>query len=140
MKWFGVYQVAFVGMLALPGLAGCGAPTTVGPTKALVSGQVTLDQKPVQNGQIIFTDVHCESPRQYAGAIVDGKYELESTPGEKRVEISARVSAGPETDPGTNQRETIPNRYNTNSTLKANIGDEKEEGLDFQLTSESNPK
>lgn len=117
-------------------LHGCiGAPATVGPEKTKVSGQVNLDQKPLPDGQIVFIDATGELPRTYGAAVRGGKYEAELTPGAKRVEISARLPAPTATDPGANMKELLPARYNTESTLTAEISDEGEENLNFELTS-----
>lgn len=130
-----VYAVACVW-----GLAGCGQPATVGPAKTLVSGSVTFDQKPLARGQIVFVDSKGDSPRQYGGEIINGKYQLDVTPGPKRVEISARESnGGPTSDPGSNLRELIPEQYNTKSTLTAEIVKNNPKGGDYQLTSEKAP-
>ena len=116
-------------------LSGCGGTTaTVGPKKTTVSGQVTLDKGPLPDGQIVFIDTTGEPPRTYGAAVRGGKYEAELTPGAKRVEISARLPAPTSTDPGANMKELLPARYNTKSTLTAEIPADGKRGLNFDLT------
>ena len=132
-----VFVCAVAGLWAL---SGCGQPATVGPAKTLVSGSVTFDEKPLARGQIVFIDSKGDAPRQYGGEIVNGKYQLDVTPGHKRVEISARESnGGPTSDPGSNLRELIPEQYNTKSTLTAEIIKNNPKGGDYQLLSKPAP-
>ncbi|MDB5338220.1 MAG: hypothetical protein JWN70_3839 [Planctomycetaceae bacterium] len=122
--------------MAVMSFAGCGQPTTVGPVKTVVSGNVTLDNKPLAQGQIVFVDAEGNEQRKYGDQVINGKYSFEVTPGKKKVEISARESnGGPGSDPGSNLRELIPEQYNTKTTLTADIIKGNPKGGDFQLTS-----
>lgn len=88
----------------------------------------------LESGQIVFIDSQGDSPRIYGAPILKGKYEVELTPGSKRVEISSRLSESPAGDPGANLRELLPARYNADSTLTADIAANPKD-LDFDLTS-----
>lgn len=118
--------------------AGCGGDS--GPPTVLVSGQVTLDGQPVEEGQIYFRAQ--DGGNSYAGKIENGRYETEVTPGGKRIEIIGhRIVPGKfrEDNPGekTPVREMyIPQKYNRNTTLEIELpADVRQQEEDFLLTS-----
>jgi hypothetical protein len=83
MRWSGFGLV-----LGLSIAAGCG-----GPGAATVSGEVKVDGEPLQKGVISF------SPLEGAGAVAsgqieNGRYSVQTTPGKKRVQISAPIVTG----------------------------------------------
>ncbi|MFO0823666.1 MAG: hypothetical protein U0792_11210 [Gemmataceae bacterium] len=102
---------------------GCGKRDTSVP----VSGTVTLDNVPVENGGIQFTLLDGSGPT--AGAvIVNGKYTTTVPAGKVRVEIRASKVVGKrkETDTPDSRMvdelaEAIPAQYNTDSKLTADI-------------------
>ena len=106
-------------------MSGCG-----GASSAALHGTVTLDGAPVTNGSIVFFPVAGEGPKASA-AIEDGKYTIPAEeglqPGVYRVEVSWHKSTGrkiPSADPGIMMDETkeaIPARFNTDSTLTAEL-------------------
>jgi hypothetical protein len=108
-----------------------------------VYGKVTLDGQSVTEGSIAFYPQDTRGPKA-AAAIENGAYSLSPNdkliPGKYRVEISWRKPTGkkmPSADPGITIDETheaIPTKYNTDSTLIADIqsGDAQK---DFALTS-----
>lgn len=113
---------------------GCGPS---GPKTYPVSGTVTFEGEPLAEGDIVF------SPEQGsiapdAGKIVDGKFEFRAQPGPKRVEIDATRETG-EVDPtmGMAPRESfIPSKYNTETTLEAEVTAGGENEFHFELLAE----
>ena len=106
------------------------------PKMVSVSGKVTLDGKPLPEGEIIFA-----SPGLVPETlpIKDGKYEGKVQVGNKRVEIAAyrdgpRQFMGTQ-DMGPSRENYIPARYNVNSTLKAEVSDSGPKEFDFAVTS-----
>jgi len=105
-----------------------------------VKGTVTLDGAPVPEGDIIFLDAGNQLA-PYAGKIQDGRFEFQSTEGKKRVEIRAsRMEKLPEGQTGA-MGETeapvdyIPQRYNLDSELTAEVTPDGEGEFDFPLVS-----
>ena len=102
-------------------LSGCGAPT------ATVSGEVTVDGQPVDNGVISY------GPAEGTGAVVTaviqkGNYRVQTTPGNKWVQISAPVVVGQRKEyNGPNAplvditEERLPERYNAKTELKLEV-------------------
>jgi hypothetical protein len=94
-----------------------------GPQKASVSGRVTLDGQPIESGAILMAPAAGEGPSVTA-AIVGGRYELNTSPGKKRVQISAPIVVekrkaydGPDAPWIEITRERLPPRFNTDSEL-----------------------
>ncbi len=131
-----------IGILALlAGVTGCG-----GSDRGDVSGTVTLDGTPIDNGTIVFVpeggggvDAH---PK--AGAkIIDGKYLFEPGfgpyPGKYKVEVTwdkktgKKVSTG-DADTRDETKQMLPAKFNTATTLTAEIASGKST-KDFQLLS-----
>jgi len=118
-----VYRcIALLSMAFVLGFVGCG------PSRTTVSGEVTLDGQPLDNGSITFIPLEGDTPS--AGiAITAGEYHVELAPGKKRVEISATKVVGKrqvyEGDPNSpvveDVREIIPPVYNAQSTLAVDI-------------------
>ncbi len=121
-------------------LLGCGEGE---PSLVPVSGVVTLDGAPLKDATIEFL------PPGGWGSIgrTDdaGRYELlyrarskGATPGKHTVRISTRIekdadSTNPEIQKG--RKESVPARYNTNSTLEAQVEAGGSGELNFDLTS-----
>jgi hypothetical protein len=127
-------------------IAGCGgAKDSI--EREPVSGKVTLDGKPLDDAQITFAPEEGDDPAAGAGApIRGGSYNLSRSEGpavgSHRVSIWARRPTGkkiPSDDqPGTTfdeMREVIPDRYNAQSSLKADIKKGATNQFDFDLTS-----
>ncbi len=116
-------------------LVGC-APT--GPETQAVTGTVTFDGEPVADGAITFRDAAGQS-KSYGGPITNGKYAFESSPGSKKVEISAMRDVPGKMDtsnPGVEvplREQYIPKQYNEESTLTAEVSGS--DPIDFALTS-----
>lgn len=124
---------AAVGVAVLGLAAGCG-----GPPQATVSGTVTLDGQPVENGTISFYPT-ANAGQTAGGGIENGRFTVTGSPGEMTVLISANkvvgkqkmFKDGPETDKIV---ELIPDRYNKTSELKVTLSPGVNEGVNFDLT------
>jgi hypothetical protein len=127
-------------------VAGCRESDDELPRRA-IAGKVTFDGKPLEGGMISFTPDGAgrESPVSVGAVIRQGSYAIEAakgpTPGSYRVSIvsqakGAAVSAapGPE-DRKAVAKESIPARYNTASTLKADVTKGGPTTFDFELSS-----
>lgn len=111
--------------VTLPGCVGDSGPKTVD-----VTGTVSLDGTPVDEGQIYFRaddgGATCSAP------IREGKYECKVTPGAKKIEIIGyRIVPGKfeEVNPGekTPVKEMyIPKQYNSKTTLTLSVGEDKD--------------
>lgn len=107
------------------------------PRLYTVSGTVTYQGKPIPLGQIVFADAAGNSPAS-AGAIEQGSYTLETTPGAKSVRITATKETGKmiEGAMGAEYPEVIdllPEQYNSATTLQANIAPDRPLVVDFAL-------
>jgi hypothetical protein len=119
---------------------GCGSS---GPEIAYVIGKVTMDGKPLSHATVLFVP---ENGRP-AGATTDkdGHFVLNfsegrkgAIPGTSIVRImtfrDADQDENGETIPGS--PETVPSRYNTESTLTFDVQPKKKNVANFELTSE----
>jgi hypothetical protein len=98
-----------------------------------VSGTVTWEGAPIPHGDIRFfpLDPHITPT---AGKIIDGAYAFEARPGEKRVEITSYRLSGKLTPAGKPIGEMyIPDRYNANSTLTADVTFDGDNQFNFDL-------
>jgi hypothetical protein len=129
-----------LGAAAVAPVGGCG------PTDEFqhvgVSGHVTLEGKPLAGGTITFVPLG-SGPAAH-GAIADGSYAISRAegpgPGGYRVEISSIRPTGrrvPDGEyPGQTVEETrnaVPDRYNLNSTLRADVAGSGDQTFDFAL-------
>lgn len=133
--------------LVLACLSGCGSSDDL-PREA-VSGKVTLDGKPLASGSIQFLPVGGGDPNNPAisggATIKDGAYSIprESglTPNKYTVAITsaqggADAAAGGAPGPAQKPaKETIPEKYNKDSTLDAAVKPGGENTFNFDLTS-----
>lgn len=132
-----------VGVL-LAAFSGC--RSTDGPPRASISGKVTFDGKPVEEGSIVFIPTEGTTGPSSGGQIKQGVYtvgaELGPVVGTNRVEITAfhltgrKLPAGSPSPPGTMVDEIlpyIPPQYNRDSTLKIEIKPGDNAGTDFDL-------
>jgi hypothetical protein len=133
-------------LLAL--LSGCGSSD--GLPRQAVSGRVTLDGKPLEAGSITFDPVDPGKAGAVSafGAVAGGSYSIPAatgpTPGSYRVAIMASDAGdlpSPDAPPGAPPRRpaksaapTIPAKFNTNSTLKAEVKAGDSAPIDFELT------
>ncbi len=115
-------------------IAGCG---DAGPKTYPISGKVTLDGQPLKEGDIIFSLVD-GSAGPGSGKVVDGAYSFQAPPGAGTVAIRAsRANAhGKKGAFGEPLMEDyIPDKYNTQTTLKADVGAGDKNVFDFDLKS-----
>lgn len=120
-------------------LNGCGS-VDEGPAKYQVSGVISFDGKPVEEGQILFIPEADNSQRQ-AGVIKNGKYSCECTAGKKKVEIIAYRfdESKQEPDPAEPGKtvparvQYIPKKYNQQTTLTAEVSAGGNNQYSFEL-------
>jgi hypothetical protein len=114
--------------------AGC---TDVGPRTYAVSGTVTLDGRPLEDGDIYFYALDPNVSAD-AGKIKNGKFAFRSKAGAKRVEIQAsRVVPSKRTPMGGPVREQfLPARYNSATTLTAEVSPTGDNHFEFALQSD----
>lgn len=125
--------VLSLAVLVAAGLAGC---SKGGPSRAPVRGTVTLDKKPLADGQIVFvTPGKAPEALPIANGAFDGSVEV----GERKVEILAykdapgvKMDGEPDTPSKVNY---LPTRYNSASQLTATVKPEGTLDLKFDLTS-----
>jgi hypothetical protein len=104
-------------------LVGCGPG---GPVTHRVTGTVTFDGAPVESGEIVFKDAG-GTGKSYADRITGGKFSLETSPGSKKVEITAMREVPGQFDtsnPGEKvplKEQYIPAQYNIESTLTVEV-------------------
>ena len=120
-------------LCCLAALSGCGPG---GPKTVPVSGSVTFAGQPVADGEIAFRSAD-GATASWAGRIVAGRYEIRSTVGPKRVEIIA-VRPKPGAKPkasgeGVINEMYIPDRYNLESELRAEVTTAGPNEFDFTL-------
>jgi hypothetical protein len=114
-----------------------------GPDIAYVSGRVTMDGKPLPNATVVF--VPANGRPSGATTDEDGNYVLNYTegrqgaiPGESTVRILTMRDADRDENgqPIPGRPETVPARYNSDSTLTFNVEPEKDNVANFNLTSD----
>jgi hypothetical protein len=111
---------ATVGMSIMLGLLiGCG------PRTGSVSGKVTVDDAPLKKGIIVFAD---EKGGTVTANIVDGQYEIRSSVGRQRVQISEEIAGekrkehnGPNAAWVEVTKEGLPPRYNSKTELSFDV-------------------
>ena len=120
---------------------GCG---NNGPRRAAVSGHVTLDGQPIDEGVIQFLPVEGTVGPETGGVIAKGQYDIPQqrgpVVGKSRVELRASKKTGrkiqdPTGRPGTltdEYKEMFPPSSNTNSSLVREIKDDHNT-LDFDI-------
>jgi hypothetical protein len=121
-------------------LASCG-----GCSRGTIEGTVTLDGQPLAEGYVNFRP---EPGTHGSGAgtpVENGEFVIEGLAeplaGSYRVEITATGKTGTMTVDGSGQRreaegQILPDRYNTQSTLQAEVKPGQPNEFTFKLTSE----
>jgi len=117
-------------LLGLVGLisAGCGGGSGDAPALYNVEGTVTFAGEPVETGRIQFRADE-GAGTAYSAEITNGKYKLETVPGKMKIEITASravpgkmgEAASPDEQPQPVMEMYIPAKYNTASTLTAEV-------------------
>ncbi|WP_437192811.1 hypothetical protein [Planctomicrobium sp. SH527] len=119
-------------------LVGCGGGAT-GPDEHVVSGNVTFNGEPIENGRILLRQTE-GSQQAFSGEIKNGSYSLKTAPGKMHVEITAsRIIPGKfDNSNGTPEpvgEMYIPAKYNSKSDLTADVVGGQKNTFDFALTS-----
>ena len=106
-----------------------------------VSGTVTFDGQPIEDGYITFRAVSGD-PRGFAGPIKQGAYSAKALATPMKVSITAFrevpgtfVQPAPDLPKEPAREQFIPARYNEATELKADIPSGGIKQLDFSLTS-----
>lgn len=124
-------------------LSGCGGKGD-GLNRQAVSGTITMGGSPLASGMIQFLPDGGDPLKVVGGGatITGGTYQIPTEsgliPGNYIVSISAPES-GPDTGAGPGSaaklpKETVPAKYNTATTLKAEVKAGASNTFDFQLT------
>lgn len=124
-------------------LCGCDGGAGELPLRG-VSGKVTLDDRPLERGQITFSPEPGGPGTQAGGPISAGSYSIPRDqglmPGKYAVMIAGGSAAeGDPDDPSKKVKATpdpIPARYNALTTLKAEVAADGTNAFDFELKSE----
>jgi hypothetical protein len=111
------FKTLLLGLAAAALLAGCG------PATATVSGEVTLDGQPLDKGLIVFAPAEGSGDPVRAD-VVNGRYEVRTTPGKKHVQISATkvvgsvpAHKGPDAPLLERTEERVHERFNSKTEL-----------------------
>jgi hypothetical protein len=139
-----IARFCLIGLL-IATCVGCGKK---GPQRAAVSGHVTLDGQPINEGVIQFLPVEGTVGPETGAVITNGQYDIphERGPivGKSRIELRASKKTGgkiqdPTGRPGVltdEYKEMFPPSSNTNSSLVREIKDEPNK-LDFDIRTKS---
>lgn len=131
---------------ALVGITGCGSAPVDPLKRQPISGQVTLDEKPVDEGMIAFAPVAAADAETATAAVITaGKYEIPKesglAPGTYKVKISS-PEPGPQrtgddlmNNPGPPRRERVAAKFNLKSELQATVTAAAPNKFDFSVTS-----
>jgi hypothetical protein len=130
-------------MLSLVLVAGCSRSNYKGPQRFPLTGKVTVDGQPMENGVISFRPTGGEQ-RVSGGLIANGAYSVSeeqgANAGKHRVEIRWAKKTGKkirDQDSGEmldEHKEALPPRFHTESTLTAEVG-KGQTNFDFDLKS-----
>jgi len=112
-------------------LAGC---SNAGPNSYRVTGTVTLDGQPLEEADILFLPLD-PAVGPDAGQIRDGKFTFQAKAGSKRVEIRTSRPVRIKTAMGETiiWKNHLPGRYNTKTTLQAEVTPKGENDFTYQL-------
>ena len=124
------------GMCFLVLVNACGCNRT--PRKYQVVGKITLDGKPLSQGEIVFSTT--DNKASEAGKIHEGEYRLAVLPLPHRVAVNASILVP---NPAANEfrgdkwyyKNIVPFRYNQETILTATIVARDDNRCDFALTS-----
>ncbi|MEW4565528.1 hypothetical protein AB1K70_23575 [Bremerella sp. JC770] len=105
---------------------------------AQISGQITMEGVPIEQGQILFEPLDGESAIG-TGIIDNGKYDVECLPGNYKVMITGtrKIPGAPPISniPGEEieaREPIVPKKYNRETTLEKEVSP-GEQTLDFHL-------
>lgn len=142
------WQSALSQLLVLTLMSGCGGPD--GPARYPVSGTVTVNGEPLEDGSIQFIPSDNSDSPSIGATITGGTYSIPAKKGalagEYTVQIKGmkktgrQIEAGSPLPPGTmvdELIEVVPPKYNTNSTLTATIVEGDNENVKFDLENDA---
>ena len=119
-------------------LLGCGGPRRSDPKRAAVTGSVTLDGKPLAEGEILFLAVNGQAVDSLP--IANGSFSGSVSVGPHRVQLAVyttvKRSLLPAEPPVEALENMLPAKYHTGSTLTAEIKPDTNPPLSFDLKSE----
>lgn len=135
-------------VMAILSAAVSGCSKGDGLDRQAVSGQVTFDGHPLKEGEILFfPSQNAKDAIATGGHIANGAYAVSQEngpiPGNYKVQITAAGGAqappaNADAMPGTgpiHAKELIPAKYNTETTLSADVKSGAKNTFDFTLTS-----
>ncbi len=131
----------------LVALTGCGGGKPPEQAKAKVKGTITLDNKPLQTGKIVFDAANGQPPADMD--ILDGKFEGNAPVGKCKVQITSfkqmtmkekleKEGKKPMDGPGYDQPmevNLLPDRYNVKSEITREVFADKPNDFTFDLKS-----
>lgn len=139
------YRIGAAGVLAFV-VAGCAfIHEDDGKPREAVSGTVTLDGQPLNGGSIVFIQADVDSTDVASAAIENGRFSIPRAvgpiTGRHKIRISRVVTSpvNPNAAPGEpskSARETLPEKYNNQTVLTAEIRHGPPNELVFHLESE----
>ena len=123
------FSLLFVSLLTC---MGCDS----GPKLYEITGKVSFDGTPVAKGDITLRSENPSTAPQGA-TIKDGSFQMKASEGKYKVEIiSTRVVPGKKGPMGEDAiEEFIPEKYNTKTTLSAEVKSNSKNEILFELTS-----
>lgn len=137
-KWLVASVTGTILLLPLV-LSGCGS-SAGGQELVRVTGSVTFDGVPVEEGRILFRMAQGDQ-KSFSGEIKAGSYEIETAPGKSVVEITASRPTGefdtsnPDDPPQPIGEMYIPEIYNAQTTLVAEVDPDGKNLIPFELKS-----
>jgi len=105
------------------------------PGMVQVRGEITVNGTPVPVGRVVYVPKQPSDAipgGQFASAVTNGKYSLELPPGAYRVEIHQY-----EESPIDQVSQLLPKKFNTESTLTADVTGTNSNQIDFSLQSDT---
>ncbi len=118
---------------------GCGGSGEDGPQTVPVSGLVTWEGAPVDDGDIAFVPAE-PSLAQEGGRISEGHFEMQAKPGKNTIRITASRVVPGQTSTGAHGEELpvkeqfIPAKYNSSSELTVEVSEAGPNEFSFNLT------
>lgn len=130
-----IRHVVVLSALATLPTAGCGAPRRPALRRAAVSGTVTLDGRPLAEGEVMFFALGGEAVD--ALPVRDGAFAGSVTVGPQRVEFAAFTTVQRSIFPGKPSESVrdnaLPPKYHAESTVTADIRPDGNAPLAFDL-------
>ena len=112
-------------------VAGCGDGK---PKPAEATGTITLDGKPLPDGKVYFVPTAGAAP--VIADVADGAFKLEALPGSYKVEVRQfKPVKNWQGEPHDKEANALPARYNTTTTLTAEVKADGPNEFSFPLKS-----